>query len=269
MPGGGLFTIIIIIVVVWQIIGGIIAHTQQQKQKQAEAEARRQRPGASRAQGERPSSPAALAGGDRGQSSPKMSKLDELAARRQQQLDELRKRRESGSQGATARTPAKSASSSQWESSAQLRTGQTSAGAGLPTNIEPRGTSATRSPKRMSPGQKQQQVQQQQRLARQQQIELQQQQRATLQRERQLSQRRDAAELDRATGPYSAGEIGVVAVRKSERDAYGLAAPTAPDEPIRIDRVSQLLYDRATLRELIVMKEVLDTPVSLREPRFV
>lgn len=267
---GTLVTIFILIAVVWQIISVIVAHAQQQKQRQAEAEARRQQVAARGGpQGSKRSSPTASPG----EAHPKLSKLDELAARRQQQLEELRRRHESGRQPASASSGAQSstesASTSQWESSTQLRTSQTSAGAGLPTTIERRGAPTTRPSKRPSPGQKQQRLQEQQRLARQQQQQLQQQQRSRMQREDQLSQRRRDDAIDRATGPYSAGEIGVAAARKSEHDAYGLAAPTAPDEPVRLARVSQLLHNRATLRELIVMKEVLDAPVSLREPRFV
>jgi hypothetical protein len=273
MPGGsGLITIIILIAVVWQIISMIIAHAQQQKQRQAEAEARRQQllSGGGQRGGER-ATPAALAGGARGQSHPKMSKLDELAARRQQQLEELRRRRETGRKPAPAapgtQPRAGSTTASEWESSAQLRTGQrTTSGVGLPIDIEPRRVPTTQPSRRLSPGQKQQALQEQQRVARQRQQ--QQQQQARLLRAEELA-RRQREEHELATSPYAAGEIGVAEARRSEREAYGIAVPAAPDEPVQLGRVQQLLRNRATLRELIVMKEVLDQPVSLREPRSV
>jgi hypothetical protein len=93
------------------------------------------------------------------------------------------------------------------------------------------------------------------------------QQQARLRQAEELARRQRQEE--QVPSPYAAGEIGVAAARRSEREAYGIAVPRLPDEQIRIGRVQQLLQNRATLRELIVMKEILDQPVSLREPRRV
>jgi hypothetical protein len=265
MGGGGIVSIAILIIVVWQIVSAIISHAQEQKRRQAEAEARRARAGGGSGPTSTKLSPGQLQQGSSTAGGPVVgtpqSKLDELAARRQQQLEELRRRRESGRQtapsgGSTASAPARR--TSQWEAESQLRTGQQQGGPGRPsrtTQAIPSGSS-----RRMSPGEKQRLIHEQQRAARQQQEE-------TRLREVQKLERRRREEAE-VPGAYAAGEIGVEAARRSERDAYLLAVVAAPDQPITSEHIQQNLHHRAALRQLIVMKEILDPPVSMREPRY-
>lgn len=263
MPGGSaLITIIVLIAVVWQIISVIVAHAQQQKQRQAEAQARRQR--AAGGGGGAAKSQNAGASPLSGEKQPERSKLDELAARRQQQLEELRQRHATGRQAAPAGAQSRSDSpstKSQWESSTQLRTGQTSVE--LPTDVDPRSAPTTKPSRRSSPGRSQQKLQEQQRTARRQQEEMQRQQRERRQQQQARPDRRIEPQVD----PQAIGEVSP-APSTAVRDAYMLVAPSPPDQPVHSERVHQLLHNRATLREMIVMKEVLDVPVSLREPRF-
>jgi len=269
--GSGLFTIIILIAVVWQIISVIVAHAQQQKQKQAEAEARRQRAlsGAGDSRGRTPPTQATSSGvADRG-AQPKMSKLDELAARRQQQLEELRRRRQSSGRPPTGVSESPGRATSRVprtrDSGTEAHLGQ-SPGLELPIELEPRSAPSGRMSRGASPGQSHRTAQDQQRLARQKQ-----------QQQQQLSRRRGAeaearrlADTERTQAARTAGTGDVIAAGSPpagvERDAYRLSAPAIPDEAVSLNRVQHLLHHRATLRELIVMKEVLDPPVGMREP---
>lgn len=218
--------IIFLLFIVWQVVSAIINQINANKQQQRSEELARQRRqttgGASTAEESKPS-----------------RRVDDLAARRKAQLEELRQRRE--------------AESGQNRSTVQTRVGGTSGG------MSPTIKSAPTSPQTESPKRRREQDPWQ---ARQDAIKRQRNEELTRKAEQARASQIGAAQ-QRAYREQAAAEADA---RRRARQAEQKSIEAGETPPaVEGDSIRRMMHRRATLREMFVMKELLDQPVSLRE----
>lgn len=256
---GKLFSILVMVMIVWQVINGIIESAAKRKEQERLRQLSKRR--ATGAEG----GPPRQTGGPqqarmRSESAAPASqrtrsRAEELAARRQAQLEELRKRR--AGQG---RAP-KSATAGR----TQVRIGQPGGPAsGRPGSI---GSPQQRPGELIGQGadfEAQRRAREAERRRREQ---LEARRREEARAAEQAEARRKALAEARAKASREAfhrrAEAGVVQLRGKPSVARPERGAGAPVQPSAVKR---RLKDRAMLRELFVMKELIDPPVALRDP---
>jgi colicin import membrane protein len=250
-----IITMVILVSVIWQVVSSIIENAAKRKEQQRIRELAQRRRGAPETAvsagdaAPRPELARASAPPTAAPSSPRMqTRAEELAARRQAQLEELRKRR-SGQGRPTAPTQVRIAPQT-----------PTSASQGIPTMQGRRGQPIVSRPadpasiRRAQEAERLRQLQVQRR--RQQELLAAGQAEA---REKTLADARRQAERAAALKRAAAARRAAAAPRGA-----GGVLLTPIDGRITSGRLQSLLRDRRSIRELFVLKELLDPPLATR-----
>lgn len=232
--------IIILIAVVWNIITTIIQHSQAKRQEE-EAKRRARDQGSQAGQVSRSRTAQTQTAGTPSQ----RARLDDLAARRQAQLEELRQRRAEKSTGQ--------------QHQRQQRITRGAGGSEATARAE-----QTRQRDRLSGSERQRAVSQQREsqrykdresaLRREQETYQQQQQALEIPRRQRPQRRREEPTPIEAAALGTAEEISRVEVEEVRKEVRR-----------RIERIRTQLQNPGSLRDMIVMKELLDVPPGLRD----
>jgi hypothetical protein len=249
--------LVVLAIIVLQIVASIIQNRRKEQEKQRAREEAARRRALAEAQGQagaagpggavvgqQPSGQMSMAGGGPGAvvSAPRQA-VDDLEARRRAQLEQLRQRRDGRRIGQPSAM-----------SGGAVAAPPTSPRAGIPSPVA-RGSVQTH-PSSSLGSSDQARIRQQEadQRARQQALEFREQQ-------RRMGAERDAVE--RASQERERQRRETVA-RQAEQRRTAAAAATAG--PVAAATLSQRLHQQTSLRDLMVLKEVLDAPLAMRDP---
>jgi hypothetical protein len=244
--GRHLGLIIFLLFVVWQIISAVINSVNANKQQQRAQDLAKQRRGEADASGDEQTTP--------------QSRLDDLAARRKAQLEELRRRRETG--GTETTMVAGPTAAPQQRIDPTLRTaspgrssnpspGSSSSSSQRPTQPPPTRTTRRAQSDPWRDRKDAMQREQDAKKARQAQ------QKTKLEKQRQAQQATASAQQEAAVVQRQR-----VRADRAARDAAEEAALLVPE----VDSIRSKVHDTNALREMFIIKELLDRPLSLRNP---
>lgn len=239
---GRLISLFVLITIVYQVITLIINQANAKKERERARELSRQKGGQARpTERDRQSDASSAQTRESAASAPgRQSRLDDLAARRQQQLEELRRRARGASSGA------------------QVRTGTGAPRQGRTPTLGPGST--PRQSSQAGPGNVAARIEQDA-AARRERKKREYDRQVRAQQARQREQE-EALTVQRASDQRAALAASAAAQRvQDEEAARQLAAPDAT-----LSSLTRALRDRRSLRQAIILNELLNPPLSLRDP---